>query len=244
MKKFLLLFLLLILAGSVYCPGLAFAQPREGVQSFGQDDAWRRRDGSRQAVLQTIIDSVGPAGMLNVTEAEQVFCYEVIARPMNYTGYTINNMALTGFCGVVNQEVRDMLITELFGTESNISFGPPEDCMVNPRMFLRFMRGVDNTDVLLSSPCHSITVFYAGRTRTYNFRPSAEMIDTIINSFHARRMNFTSPALLGQVFPVGVVQGQQQQQVIDRRSEPVRNWEADAPAQPGRQPGGWNQLNF
>ena len=241
MKRFLFLFSLL--AAGVCYSSAAFSQAKEGLQSFGQDDAWRRKEGKAE-VLQTIVDSVGVAGILNVTGAEQVFCYEVIAKPVNYTGYTINNMALTGFCGVINQNVRDMLITELFAKEENISFGPPEECIINPRIVLRFIRGVDNTDVLLSSPCHSTTIFYAGRNKTYNFKPSVEMIDTVINSFQSMRMNFTSPALLGQVLPIGVVQNQQQQKVLEQKSEPVRNWDTEEKKEPEKKPSGWNNLNF
>ena len=68
-------------------------------------------------------------------------------------------------------------------------------------LMLRFVRGVDYTDVLLSSRCHSFSVFYGGKVKSYNFSPAAEIIDVMVDSFRPKTVPFVSPAMLRQLLP-------------------------------------------
>lgn len=219
--------------------------PAEGVQSFKQSsDAWRRQDNEKIVILQTITDSVTPTGMANITDAEQVFCYQVAPKPAGYTGYTIDGMALTGFCGIVEKDLKDMIVKQFFATAENLS-SDVERCVIRPKLMLRFVKGVDFTDVLLSSPCHSFSVFYAGKVRTYNFKPAAEIIDVMVDSFKDKTIPFTSPALLKQLLPIGVAQTEAQKEMVAKQSGPIRNWEDTQPQQTQtKKQGGWNNLNF
>lgn len=221
------------------------AQETSGVQSFMKGaDAWRRQDGERLVVLQSISDSVGQAGMSNITGAEQVFCYQVENRPAGYTGYTINGMAVTGFCGVLNAELRDMIVKQFFANEENIS-PVPEKCIIRPKLMLRFVRGVDITDVLLSSPCYSFSVFYGGKVRTFNFKPASQIIDVMVDSFKLSTIPFVSPALLNQLLPVGVAQSNEQKEIIQekRTTAPVRSWDTGGDKQaPAKK--GWGNLKM
>lgn len=226
---------------------------KEGVQSFQQDrDAWRRQDASKIEVLQNMSDSMGTAAMENITGAEQVFCYQVANRPADYTGYTIDGMALTGFCGVINQELREMITRQFFATEGNIDFNTSEQCIIKPKLMLRFVRGVDYTDVLVSAPCYSVAIFYGGKVKAYNFKPAAEILDVMVESFNEQGREFTSPALLNQLLPIGVAQTAVQQQLIKERAQPIRQWDNTAanpntvtqkPAEASQATGsGWNKL--
>jgi hypothetical protein len=225
------------------------AQASGGVTSFKQgDESWRRQQTSSEpiTIIQNYINDTGPSGIRNITEAEQAFCYEVKAMPNNFDGYTMNNTAVTGFCGVLNKELKEMIIQQLFATESNVSFTESENCMVNPRLILRFVRGIDYTDVMLSSPCHSIAIFYAGGVKAYNFKPSQALIDTIIDAFYSNRIDFVSPALLNQLLPVGIVQNEEHRRMVEKKvvAEPVRNWDRETPKaeETKSQPSGWNNL--
>lgn len=71
-------------------------------------------------------------------------------------------MAVTGFCGIIENDLKNMIIRQFFATPENISQEVAQ-CVIKPRLMLRFVRGVDYTDVLLSSPCHSFSVFTAAR---------------------------------------------------------------------------------
>ena len=157
-----------------------FGDEPEGVQSFQQDkDAWRRKDGKRLQILQGISDSIGQAALANITGAEQVFCYQITSRPNNYSGYTINGMVVTGFCGVVAPQLQETIKEQFFSTADNIDFVNSEKCIIKPKIMIRWVRGVDFTDMLISAPCYSYSIFYGGKVRTFNFRPGAELVDAI-----------------------------------------------------------------
>lgn len=224
-------------------------EPKEGVQSFQQDkDAWRR-SGQEETknILPGIVDSIGAAAAANVQQAEQVFCYEVDTKTMEYSGYTMEGMALNGFCGVLNPELKKLILQELFASPQNVILDKSENCVIKPRIMLRFVRGVDNTDVLLSSPCYSYSVFYGGKVKTFNAKPAAEVIDALINPLLKKKVDFVSPALLNQLLPVGVAQTQEQKDLISNRSKPVRGWEDGAVAEEEKAkpaaPSAWNKFN-
>ena len=84
-------------------------------------------------------------------------------KPENYTGYTLDGMAIVGFCGVINQDLQNLIKYELFMNPDNLLFDSTENCLIRPQIMLRFVRGVDSTDILLSSPCHAIAIFYGGK---------------------------------------------------------------------------------
>lgn len=60
----------LAMVSDVYAQATYFGDEPEGVQSFQQNkDAWRRQDGKRLEILQSISDSVGQAALANITGA-------------------------------------------------------------------------------------------------------------------------------------------------------------------------------
>lgn len=223
-----------------------FGDEPEGVQSFQADkDSWRRQEGKKAQILQKVSDSLGQAALANITGAEQAFCYQVTTRPNNYSGYTINGVAITGFCGMLDKNLQETIKEQFYSTENNIDFINSEKCIIQPKLMIRWARGVDYTDMLISGPCYSYSIFYAGKVRTFNFRPGAEIINAMIKAFKEQTAPFVSPALLGQLLPIGVPQTQQQKEIVQEQSGPVRKWEQPQtqPSQP-KQKKGWNNLNF
>lgn len=228
----------------------------EGVTSFQQDEnAWRRNDGNEanvkkasavKEVLPDILTSIGPVAWDNIANAEKIFCYEVAVRPEEYDGYSIDSMALTGFCGVIKDEVKNIVLSDLFMNNKNVLFNVREECVIRPRVVLRFVKGVDATDVLLSSPCYSFTVYYPGTVKVFNAKPASKIIDTIINTLNKNRVEFVSPALLDQLLPVGVPQTAEQKELVSKRLKPIRKWAEDKPKEDGTKPAqkGWNNLNL
>ena len=57
-----------------------------------------------------MIDAVGNSGIANITDSEAVFCYQVSSKPAGYKGYTIDNMAVTGFCGIIENDLKNMIL--------------------------------------------------------------------------------------------------------------------------------------
>ena len=246
--KFAALLMMGVSLGLV-CPAAA-QTGREGVQSFQQSgDSWRRAEEDNQppVISQSMIDAIGNSGIANITDSEAVFCYQVSSKPAGYKGYTIDNMAVTGFCGIIENDLKNMIIRQFFATPENISQEVAQ-CVIKPRLMLRFVRGVDYTDVLLSSPCHSFSVFYGGKVRPFNAKPAAEIIDALINPLLKKKVKFVSPALLNQLLPVGVAQTEEQKELVSKKNKPIRGWEteeaseAQAPAKT-RAASGWNKLN-
>ncbi len=227
-----------------------FAQEDSGVQSFQQSkDSWRRKAEAGQ-VLTGIANKAGTDAMRNITESEQVFCYQVTNPSPAFKGYTIDGYAISAFCGIINKEIKDMIVAELFMNENNVKLDSNEDCNINPKIMLRFVRGIDNTDVLLSSPCYSFAIFYGGRAVPFNASPAEDIINAIVEPLQRNRAEFVSPALLNQLLPIGVAQNAEQRALIGQAksgaaSKPAQSWGSKPSAAPANQPRrGWNNLNL
>ena len=130
-------------------------------------------------------------------------------------------------------------------------FNVQEECVIHPRVLLRFVRGVDFTDVMFSSPCYSFAVYYGGQVSIFNTKPAARMLDTLIASFMKNRVEFVSPALLEQLMPVGVPQNAAQRELVSNKPKVLRGWEKpnqenSVPQEPRETPKkkGWNNLDM
>ena len=192
-------------------------------------------------VLDEITSSIGDSAIKNITDSEQVFCYQIANRPENYTGYTLDGMAVVGFCGVINQELQNLIKYELFMNADNILFDETENCVIRPQVMLRFVRGVDATDVLLSSPCHAIAMFYGGKIAAFNAKPAEQIIDAIIEPLIKNKVEFASPALFNQLLPVGVAQTEEQKKMQKQKNEPVNKWQKKQDEAAAKK-AGWNKL--
>lgn len=228
----------------------------EGVTSFQQsEDSWRRQSQENESsqspqqsnqVLAEIKNAIGPVAWNNIANAEKIFCYEVDVKPDDFEGYTLDSMAVTGFCGVIKNEIKEQVLSQLFMNNKNVLFNVREECVIQPRIVLRFVRGVDATDVLLSSPCYSFTVYYPGSVNVFNAKPAAKVIDALISGFDKNNVDFVSPALLNQLLPVGVPQTKEQKDLVSKKPKAIRNWDVKKqPVQKEKsEPQGWNNLNL
>ena len=111
------------------------------------------------------------------------------------------------------------------------------------------MRGVDATDVLISAPCYSVAIFYAGKAKAYNFKPGAEILDVMVSSFDGQAMPFTSPALLNQLLPIGVPQSTSQQKAVNEQSKAqlpmkAKTSQAQQPVVEPKKTSGWNNIKL
>lgn len=192
-------------------------------------------------ILNEITAAIGDSAIKNITDSEQVFCYQIANRPENYTGYTLDGMAIVGFCGVINQELQQLIKKELFMNPDNIFFNETENCVIRPQVMLRFTRGVDTTDVLLSSPCHAIALFYGGKIAAFNAKPAEQIIDAIIEPLIKNKVEFASPALFNQLLPIGVAQTEAQKQLQKQKNEPVNKWQKKQDEVAAKK-AGWNKL--
>ena len=119
---------------------------------------------------------------------------------------------------------------------------------------LRFTRGVDYTDVLLSSPCPSFTIFYAGRYTSFNIKQG--IIDDLISQFDKKHEVFNSPSLLKKTVANGVAQTDKEAEEYEKQQKentPIMNWKTDnnqvstdssTPEKPKAPHTGWGKIKL
>ena len=245
-------FLCILAAVSIFSFNVKAQDANEGgILSFQAKESVRKKeDTSPQVkVLPEFEKSAGKFAMNNIIDAEQVFCYEIFPSSKEHKGYTIEGFPIRGFCGILDKKTRDAITPFFFANKAAVNFDNSENCAMQPKIILRFVRGIDFTDVLFSSPCASLAVFYGGSVNIYNYTPITKEIDEIVKQMEKLHETFVSPALLNQLLPMGVVQTEQQRGLVNKVNEPVRNWEKQATeqmkkqeAEVQKQNSGWNKL--
>lgn len=214
---------------------LVYAQETMDLKDFEVDDnilpitdmfpKTTKRKPHQKSIIPFITSSIAEPAVYNLSNAEQVFCYTVQKRPTNYTGYTLDSFAIEGYCGELNPDKVTTVYEALFTKSPNI-ITTPANCTISPKVMLRFVRGVDYTDVLLSSPCPSFTVFYAGKYKAFNIKQA--IIDDIIKQFNQTIEPFNSPALIEQTMANAKATTPQQAEQLEkkqREQQPLISWQ-------------------
>jgi len=192
-------------------------------------------------VTPYIAKNIPAVALNNILNAERIFCYTVKIAPNGYKGYTLDQMALTGYCGSIGEEI-SAFTNEFFKSPNNV-LQTTASCQIDPKIVFRFIRGIDFTDVLFSDTCPSFTVFYGGTIKSFNAEPAQKSLEAIATIFDKGRIDFVSPALLNQTMPMGVVLNEQDKQTLSKQnsSQPVRN-RAQPEQQKPTTSQGWNKL--
>ena len=230
----------------------ACAQLPIGTPFFSSNEnPWQEKKPAElpKTPLRRFADEIDSFAIKNIFEAEQAFCYQIFPKDQDYLGYILDGFPIRGFCGTLTPEETDTIRRNLFSSADAVDFTSSENCVVQPKIMFRFVRGIDHTDVLLSSPCHAIAVFYGDTTKAYNFRPGAKYIEETVKSMNSRYQEFISPALLGQTVPNGTPQSEDQRKLIKKDNEPIRKWQTETQKkieqqdeETSRQSSGWNKL--
>lgn len=231
----------------------------EGLLPIGADNPQSQasKPNKKQSIIPFIQTSLPKSTVKtatkNITDAEQVFCYHVSKKPKDYEGYTLNNFAITDYCGELDIGTTATTYEALFTQSPNI-ITAPSPCSIEPQIMLRFTRGVDYTDVLLSSPCPSFTIFYAGRYTSFNIKQG--VIDDIISQFDKNHDEFNSPALLKKTVANGVAQTDKEAEEYEKQQKenaPIMNWKtedktdatsSDASEAPKAPTTGWGRIKL
>ena len=202
----------------------------------------------QKSIIPVIKSAIPEAAAYNIRNAEQVFCYHVTKRPKEYTGYTLSSFAITGYCGELDNSSTVTSYEALFTQGPNI-INTQADCRIEPKIMLRFVRGVDYTDVLLSSPCPSFTVFYGGRYKSFNIKQG--VINDLISQFDQNNQPFHSPSLLKQTAANGTANTDAEADELEKKQkelEPQMKWkqaEDSEKEKPEPKPqSGWGNLKL
>ena len=116
---------------------------------------------------------------------DEVYCYGISRKnPKNKTD-TISGYALNGECGTLNEDGLKAVKEKIFDlTSFEMSTAKISSvCVIKPRVLLRFRRGYDFVDAVLSGEkCPGIAYFYAGETKEFYAKPISEWMDTFITA--------------------------------------------------------------
>ena len=179
---------------------------------------------NQQEIIPLIKKTIPETTAFILSNAEQIFCYHVTKRPKDFKGYTIDGTAVTGYCGELDVSQAATAYAALFTHNQNI-LTTVSDCRIEPRILLRFARGVDYADVLLSSPCPSFTIFAAGRYKSFNIKQG--VVNDIISQLEQNKQPFYSPTLLKQTVANGKIETQEDETLLSDKNkeiEPVMSW--------------------
>lgn len=192
-----------------------------------------KTDAPTTTLSEFLMQNITASTALPINKAEKVFCYIVDYAPKGYEGYTVDGLAIKGYCGELSNEGKALIKETLFNRTSLYSKSKA-DCQVSPRIMLRYVYGIDYTDVLLSLPCPSLTFIHGTNVASMNAAPGEAVFEKIIGAYTSISEDFQSPALLGQMVGSGVPQTQAQKDIIRRNAPteaPRKKWNTETPTE-------------
>ena len=176
-------------------------------------------------IAPQIRDRLRLTGLPVIAKPDEVFCYG-ITRKTKEKSETISGYTLTGTCGSLNDEGLTA-IKEKFFEPANFDMTTPKisaACVVKPKLLLRFRRGVDFVDVVLSGDkCPGLIYLYAGDSKEFYAKPMSEWLDNFITAVSNDLEPLTNEE-----------ETKKSQQIFIRKKseEPAKEPEAAAPAEP------------
>ena len=136
-------------------------------------------------ISASIRDRLRLDGLRVVVKPDEVYCYGIARKNPRTKSETISGYALTGTCGSLNEEGLEA-IKEKFLEPSSFDMTTPKisaACVVKPKLLLRFRRGVDFVDVVLSGDkCPGLIYLYAGDSKEFYAKPMSEWLDNFITA--------------------------------------------------------------
>lgn len=197
----------------------------------------------RENIIPFIKSSISETSASIISNPEQVFCYQVEKKLKDDKRYTLDGFAITGFCGELDKGAISTTYSALFTQSPNI-ITTPSQCKIEPRLMVRFVKGVDYVDVLLSSPCPSFTVFYGGKYKAFNIKLG--VIDDIIKQLSEKTEAFHSPALIKKTIANAEASSAEESETLEKkqRENAVVKEEKEEKPQESAPKSGWGNINL
>ena len=198
----------------------------------------------KENIIPFIKSSISEISAKIISDPEQVFCYEVEKRAKDDKRYTLDGFAVSGFCGELDKGAISTTYSALFTQSPNI-ITTPAQCKIEPRLIVRFVRGVDYADVLLSSPCPSFTIFYGGKYKAFNIKLG--VINDIIKQLSEKTEAFHSPALIKKTVANAEASSAEESETLEkkqRENETGRPTEEETKPEETAPKSGWGNINL
>ncbi len=170
-----------------YSSGSSFDTERSGSQNnLAKESTGQKKElaAFEKMIAQEIRERVGADGSYILGEPEETLCYGVARKsPMKRT-LTISGYAHTGNCGTLNEMGLSEVQKRLFDVKNYDSpLRKSGACIIAPRLVLRFRKGFDFVDVVISGDsCPSISFLYAGDTKEFSAKPMGDWLNTFIEA--------------------------------------------------------------
>ena len=150
-----------------------------------QDDISNRETSPFESIVSAgIRERIRADAAYIVGEPEETLCYGIARKSPKKRSATIDGYAHTGNCGSLNETGMAEIQSKLFSTESyDMNIMKIASCVINPKLALRFRKGFDFVDVILSGGnCPAVLFLYGGETKEFSAKPIKEWLDTFIEA--------------------------------------------------------------
>ena len=148
------------------------------------DDTYREEAPFEKAVAAGIRERIRADAAYIIGEPEETLCYGIARKSPKKRSATIDGYAHTGNCGSLNETGMAEIQSKLFNAESyEMNVMKIASCVINPKLALRFRKGFDFVDVILSGGnCPAVLFLYGGETKEFSAKPIKEWLDTFIEA--------------------------------------------------------------
>lgn len=135
-------------------------------------------------VAKEIQERIRPDASYIVGEPDEVLCFGIARKSPKKRSATINGYAHLGNCGSLNdtglQEVQKQLLN---AASYQLNITKISSCIVTPRLALRFRKGYDFVDLILSGgSCPGVTFMYGGDSREFYAKPIQDWLNNFISA--------------------------------------------------------------
>ncbi len=154
--------------------------------SFSEESAQKQEEELpfKQIVAKEIQERIRPDASYIVGEPDEVLCFGVARKSPKKRSATINGYAHLGNCGSLNDTGLKEVQKQLLNASSyQMNITKISSCIVMPRLALRFRKGYDFVDLILSGGnCPGVTFIYGGDSREFYAKPIQEWLNNFISA--------------------------------------------------------------
>lgn len=137
-----------------------------------------------QIVAKEIQERIRPDASYIVGEPDEVLCFGIARKSPKKRSATINGYAHLGNCGSLNdtglQEVQKQLLS---ASSYQMNVTKISSCIITPRLALRFRKGYDFVDLIVSGGnCPAVSFIYGGDAREFYAKPIQDWLNNFISA--------------------------------------------------------------
>ena len=148
------------------------------------DDFYKEEEPYEQIVAKEIRERIRSDAAYIIGEPEEALCYGIARKSPKKRSATIDGYAHTGNCGSLNETGMTEVQSKLFNAASyDMNVTKIASCVTTPRLALRFRKGFDFVDIILSGGnCPAVFFLYGGDTKEFSAKPIKDWLDTFIEA--------------------------------------------------------------